>query len=34
VKEGYFFVNLSMNQDFSNGSEFYENTATGEELGK
>ncbi|KAG1447795.1 hypothetical protein G6F46_011175 [Rhizopus delemar] len=32
AKEGYFYVNLSMNQDFSNGPEFYENTATREEL--
>lgn len=34
VKEGYFYVNLSMNQDFSNGPEFYENTTNREELGK
>lgn len=34
VKEGYFYVNLSMNQDFTNGPEFYENTANEEELGK
>lgn len=34
VKEGYFYVNLSMSQDFSNDPEFNENTATGEEFGK
>jgi hypothetical protein len=34
VKEGYFYINLSMNQGFSNGPEFYENTPTKEELGK
>ncbi|KAG0747025.1 hypothetical protein G6F57_002839 [Rhizopus arrhizus] len=32
VKEGYFYVNLSMSQDFSNDPEFNENTATGEEF--
>lgn len=34
VKEGYFYVNLSLNQDFTNGPEFYDNAANGEELGK
>ncbi|KAG1143279.1 hypothetical protein G6F37_006758 [Rhizopus arrhizus] len=34
VKEGYFYVNLSMNQGFSNGPELHENTLTGEDLGK
>lgn len=34
VKEGYFFVNLSMNQDFTNGPEFYDNDMAREELGK
>ncbi|EIE76878.1 hypothetical protein RO3G_01582 [Rhizopus delemar RA 99-880] len=32
AKEEYFYVNLSMNQNFSNGPEFYENTSTGAEF--
>lgn len=34
VKEGYFYVNLSTGQDFTNGPEFYDNAANDDELGK
>lgn len=34
VREGYFYVNLSLNQDFTNGPEFYASNTVDEELGK
>ncbi|KAI7868386.1 uncharacterized protein EV154DRAFT_540879 [Mucor mucedo] len=34
VKEGYFYVNLSTSQDFTNGPEFYDNAANDDELGE
>lgn len=34
VREGYFYVNLSTNQNFENGPEFYSSNAVDEELGK
>ena len=34
IKEGYFYVNLFMNQDFTNGPEFYEDERARDELGK
>ncbi|KAI8330829.1 hypothetical protein BD560DRAFT_457064 [Blakeslea trispora] len=32
IKEGYFYVSLSMNQDFTNGPEFYEDERARDEL--